>query len=215
MKATYFTSGAAFRAWLEKNHAEHDELLVGFHKRATGAPSLTWNESVDAALCFGWIDGVRRGVDDARYTIRFTPRRKTSIWSVKNIKRMQELLAEGLVSAAGRAAFEARRADRTALYSFEQRTRPELAGAQLAALQANAKAWAWWQTQAPSYQRAASHWVISAKREETRASRLAVLIKDSAAGLRIAPMRPYPKPTPKPKPKPTPKPSPKPKPKRS
>jgi uncharacterized protein YdeI (YjbR/CyaY-like superfamily) len=204
MKATYFASGAAFRAWLEANHETADEKLVGFYKRATGTPSLTWNESVDAALCFGWIDGVRKGVDDARYTIRFTPRRKGSIWSVKNIKRMQELLAEGLVSAAGRAAFEARRADRTALYSFEQRTRPELTGEQLAALQANAKAWAWWQTQAPSYQRAASHWVISAKREETRATRLAILIKDAAAGLRIGPMRwtPKPKPTPKPRPKP-------------
>jgi uncharacterized protein YdeI (YjbR/CyaY-like superfamily) len=189
----YFASPAAWRAWLEAHHADEDAVVFGFWKRASGKPSLTWNESVDAALCFGWIDGKRQNVDANRYTIRFSKRRPGSHWSVKNIARMKELIAEGLVAPAGMAAFEARRDDRTAVYSFEQRKAPAFSAAQAARFRKHANAWSWFSSQAPYYQRAVTHWVISAKREETQASRLSTLIADSAAGRRIAGMRPGPR----------------------
>ena len=189
-RAKYFASATEWREWLAAHHAAEDALVVGFHKRATKKPSMTWAESVDVALCFGWIDGVRHRVDAGRYTIRFCRRRATSIWSAKNIKRIQELIAAGLVAPAGVAAFAARRADRSAVYSFERRTAPAFTAAQKKAFKANAKAWTWFSSQGAYYQRAATHWVISAKREETRASRMKTLIADSAAGRRIPPMRP-------------------------
>jgi uncharacterized protein YdeI (YjbR/CyaY-like superfamily) len=193
-KAVYFASAAAFRDWLAANHASATELLVGFHKVGSGKPTLTWPESVDAALCYGWIDGRRTGVDATRYTIRFTPRRPSSIWSLRNIGRMKELLAAGLVAPAGERAFAARRDDRTAVYSFERRTAPELTAAQTTAFRANAAAWTYWSARSPSYRRAATHWVISAMRETTQASRLATLIADSARGRAIKPLaRPTPK----------------------
>lgn len=184
----YFTSAAEFRAWLAGNHAKATELVVGFHKRATGKPSMTWNESVDEALCFGWIDGVRRSVDGERYTIRFTPRRPRSIWSHKNIARIRELIAEGRVKPPGLAAFEARSADRSGVYSFEQRKTLAFSPAQRKQLAANKAAAAFFSAQPAWYQRACVHWVVSAKRDETKRKRLATLIADSAAGRTVKPL---------------------------
>jgi uncharacterized protein YdeI (YjbR/CyaY-like superfamily) len=188
-EATYFESPAAFRRWLTAHHAGASELLVGFHKRATGRPSLTWPESVDEALCFGWIDGVRRRVDDARYTIRFTPRRAGSIWSAVNVARAKALLEAERLTPAGKAAFDARADDRTALYAYEQRQAAALDPAQMNALRSVRAAWAFYQGQPPSYRRTAAHWVTSARREETRASRLATLVACSARGEEIPPLR--------------------------
>jgi uncharacterized protein YdeI (YjbR/CyaY-like superfamily) len=163
-------------------------VLVGFHKRHTGRPTLTWPESVDEALCFGWIDGVRHRVDEGRYTIRFTPRRRHSIWSRNNVRRVAELAAEGRMRPAGERAFEARRADRSGLYSFEQAS-IAFAPAEIDHFKADAAAWAFFCAQPPGYRKVATHWVTSAKRPETRAKRLGTLIADSAAGQRIAVLR--------------------------
>ncbi len=187
--ATYFASPAAFRRWLAAHHAKRADLVVGFHKRATGRPTLTWSESVDEALCFGWIDGVRHRVDDDRYTIRFTPRRPASIWSAINIAKIAALTEAGKMRAAGQRAFAARRADRSAIYSFERAQAATLAPADQQRFEANRAAWAYFSAQAPWYRRTAYHWVISAKRDETRAKRLDMLIADSAAGRPIKPLR--------------------------
>ena len=186
--AMYFESPLAFRRWLEKHHESAPELLVGFHKRHTGRPTLTWPESVDEALCFGWIDGIRRSVDAERYTIRFTPRRRHSVWSLINVKRVAALTEEGRMRAAGLRAFEARRADRTGVASFE-RPLQTLAPDELRQFKRNAAAWRFWEAQPPGYRKTATHWVVSAKRPETRAKRLGVLIDDSAAELRIGLLR--------------------------
>jgi uncharacterized protein YdeI (YjbR/CyaY-like superfamily) len=184
MKPVYFSSPEEFRAWLEAHHATEQEILVGFHKVHSKKPSMTWSESVDQALCFGWIDGVRRSVDQDRYTIRFTPRRSRSIWSKVNIRKVGELRAAGLMAPAGEKAFAAREEKRSGVYSFEQRPR-ELSSAYLKLLKANPKAWKFLQTQAPYYRRTMAFWVMSAKREETRLKRLARLIADSAASRRV------------------------------
>jgi uncharacterized protein YdeI (YjbR/CyaY-like superfamily) len=163
--------------------------LVGFYKKGSGKPSITWPESVDEALCFGWIDGIRRTIDDESYVIRFTPRRKRSIWSEVNTKRMKELLRLGRVQPAGVRTFEARDPKRSAMYSYEQRKKDErLAPAYVAKLKANRKAWTFFRSQAPWYQRTVSRWVMSAKKEETRLRRLATLIDDSAHQRRIGPL---------------------------
>ena len=185
MKATFFAAPADLRRWFEKNAAKRTELLVGFRKRATGVPSITWPESVDQALCFGWIDGVRRRIDDTAYSIRFTPRRKGSVWSVINIARVKELAAAGLMTTAGLRAFEARRDDRSAIYAYEQRRSAALDPEQEKRFKKNAKAWRFFSAQPPWYRRNATHWVTSAKKEETRERRLATLIADSAAGRTI------------------------------
>jgi uncharacterized protein YdeI (YjbR/CyaY-like superfamily) len=187
-KPRYFAAPADLRAWLAANHATARELLVGFHKVGSGKPSITWPQSVDQALCFGWIDGVRRSLGATAYTIRFTPRRPRSIWSRVNTKRFAALEAEGQVAAAGRAAFAARDAKRSGVYSFEQATPPAFAPAQLEALRANTKAWAFFTSRPPWYQRAATHWVVSAKKPETRDKRLSTLIADSATGRTVAPL---------------------------
>jgi uncharacterized protein YdeI (YjbR/CyaY-like superfamily) len=184
----FFATPDAFRAWLAQHHDSADELLVGFHKKASGAPSITWPESVDEALCFGWIDGVRRSIDDDRYTIRFTPRRARSIWSQKNLARYRELDTEGRVEPAGRRAFEGRDEARTRQYSFEQDA-AEFTAAQAKAFRANTDAWAFFRSQPPSYRKPATWWVVSAKKEETRARRLATLIDDSTRGVRIKQLR--------------------------
>jgi uncharacterized protein YdeI (YjbR/CyaY-like superfamily) len=185
MKPTFFETPADFRKWLEKNHDKSPELLVGFYKKGSGRPSITWPESVDEALCFGWIDGIRRTIDDESYSIRFTPRRPRSIWSAVNLKRVAELTKLGRMHASGVRAFEARDPKRD-LYSFEQRNEGQkLAPEYQAKLQANRKAWTFFQAQAPYYQRMASWYVMSAKKEETRLKRLARLIDDSAHGRRI------------------------------
>jgi len=190
MEPTFFATPAQFRAWLEEHHDSASELLVGFYKKGSGRPSITWPESVDQALCFGWIDGVRRSLGDEAYTIRFTPRRSRSIWSAVNVARMQELTADGLVHPAGTAAFERRSDDRTAIYSYEQRKRARLPDDYEERLRANPAAAAFFDSRPPSYRRAATHWVISAKREATRERRLAQLIEDSAAGRTVAPLTP-------------------------
>jgi uncharacterized protein YdeI (YjbR/CyaY-like superfamily) len=187
-KPRYFATPADFRAWLAANHASAPELLVGFYKVDSGKPSITWPQSVDQALCFGWIDGVRRSLGADAYTIRFTPRRPRSIWSAVNTRRFAALEAEGQVAAAGRAAFAAREAKRAGVYSFEQAKPPALAPAQRKLLRANAKAWAFFNSRPPWYQRTATHWVVSAKKPETRDKRLQTLIADSAAGRTIGPL---------------------------
>ena len=182
--ARYFSSPAQLRQWFDRHHADADELLVGYHKRSTGRATVTWPESVDEALCFGWIDGVRRSVDDERYTIRFTPRRARSIWSKKNLARMDELIAEGRVHPAGRRVFESRDRERTNQYSFEQE-HTAFDADQERAFRANKRAWRFFSAQPPSYRRPATWWVVSAKRADTKARRLATLIDDSANGRRI------------------------------
>jgi uncharacterized protein YdeI (YjbR/CyaY-like superfamily) len=188
MEPTFFATPEDFRAWLEAHHETESELLVGFQKKGSGRPSITWPESVDQALCFGWIDGVRRRVDDERYSIRFTPRKQRSTWSAVNVRRVGELEAEGLMCPAGRAAFERRTEDRTGIYSHERRRAAAFEPEQERAFKADERAWAWFRDQAPSYRRAATHWVISAKKPETRERRLQRLIEDSAAGRTVPPL---------------------------
>lgn len=188
LDATHFTTPAEFRAWLASNHDRADVLWVGFWKKATGRPSITWSEAVEQALCYGWIDGVRRSIDDERYANRFTPRRPGSIWSARNLATYAELDRRGEIAAPGRAVFERRDPEKTNRYSFE-RERAELSEEYRRLLEANEAAWTFFRSQPPSYRKTATHWVMSAKREETRRRRLATLIADSAAGLRIKPLR--------------------------
>jgi uncharacterized protein YdeI (YjbR/CyaY-like superfamily) len=188
MEPTFFATPADFRAWFEANHADHGELLVGFHKKGSGRPSITWPESVDEALCFGWIDGVRRSIDGDSYSIRFTPRKPRSIWSAVNTRRAQELIEEGRMTPPGLAALERRDEKRSGVYSFERGEAAKLDAEQERRFRAAAGAWEWFQSRPPSYRRAALHWVVSAKRAETRERRLATLIEDSANGRTIKPL---------------------------
>lgn len=184
MEPTFFPTPAAFRRWLEKNHDKSPELLVGFYKKDSGKPSITWPESVDQALCFGWIDGVRRRIDDVSYSIRFTPRKPISNWSAINIARVAELTKLGQMRPAGLHAFEQRREDKSAIYAYENAVRT-LDPADEKTFRANRKAWQFFNAQAPSYCRVCIYWVTSGKKEETRARRLATLIDDSANGRRV------------------------------
>lgn len=184
MKPTFFPTPAAFRRWLQKNHHKATELLVGFYKKDSGKKSITWPESVDQALCFGWIDGVRRRIDDISYSIRFTPRRRGSIWSAVNIRRATALAEEGLMSPTGLRAFEARDEKKSAIYAYENAPRTLPPDAEKT-FRANKKAWEYFNAQPLWYRRVVTHWVVSAKKEETRARRLATLIADSAAGRRV------------------------------
>ena len=186
MKPIFFATAGELRAWLEENHATATELFVGFYKRGSGKSSITWQELVDEELCFGWIDGVRQGIDDITYSNRITPRTPRSTWSATNIARAKELIRLGRMRPAGLKAFERRTDARSAIYSYEQRKTAHLDPAAERTFRANRKAWTFFQAQAPSYQRTAIWWVISAKREETRRRRLATLIDDSAHGRRIA-----------------------------
>jgi len=186
---TYFETPQAFRAWLDKHHATAERLWVGYWKKATGRPSVTWEETVDQALCFGWIDGIRKRVDDEAYTIRFTPRRPTSIWSRRNIERFAAMTQAGQVAPAGKQAYAKRTADKSGVYSFERGDPPELTAEFLARLEANPAAWKDWEARPPGYRKQVVHWVMSAKREETRERRLASLIADSVAGRKVKPLR--------------------------
>lgn len=181
MKPTFFPSPADFRKWLQRHAAEAQELLVGFYKAGTGRPSITWPESVDEALCFGWIDGVRKRVDDVSYTIRFTPRKPGSVWSAVNIRRARALIEQKRMTALGLAAYEARRENKSGVYSYEQRP-TELTAPYAGMLARNATATRFFERQTSSYRRAAIWWVISAKREETRLKRARTLIDLSARG---------------------------------
>jgi uncharacterized protein YdeI (YjbR/CyaY-like superfamily) len=182
MEPTFFATPREFRAWLAEHHEHGRELLVGFYKKGSGRPSITWPESVDQALCFGWIDGVRRRIDDDSYSIRFTPRKPRSIWSSVNIKRAGELAELGLMHPAGLRAFEQRDEARSAIYAYEQRHDVALSGEQEQRFRATPGAWEFFQAQPAWYRRTALWWVVSAKKEETRAQRLDTLIADSAEG---------------------------------
>jgi uncharacterized protein YdeI (YjbR/CyaY-like superfamily) len=179
-KPQFFPDPAGWRAWLKKHHASTDELWVGFYKRDSGRPSITWPESVDGALCFGWIDGVRKRIDAFSYKIRFTPRKPRSTWSAINIKRATELSKLGLMHPAGLAAFEKREGTRSAIYAYEQRKTARLPPAFEKQFRDSAEAWSFFQAQAPWYQRTSIYWVISAKRLETQVKRLALLMSHSA-----------------------------------
>lgn len=186
--AIYFPSAAAFGEWLRVHHETASEVLVGYWKTGTGRPSMTWSASVDEALCYGWIDGVRRSVDAERYTIRFTPRKRGSNWSAVNVKKVQALTAAGRMAPAGVAAWEARDEAKTAIYAYERAT-AALSPAEVRAFKARRAAWQWFEAQPAGYRRLVTHWVTSAKRSETRARRLATLIADAAEGRRIAQLR--------------------------
>ncbi len=188
MKPTFFKTQADVRAWFEKNHDTTTEFLIGFYKKDSGKGGITYQNALDEALCFGWIDGIRKAYDEHSYTIRFTPRKKRSIWSAVNIEHATRLEQAGKMHAAGLAAFHGRDKKLTNQYSFENKER-KLDAAHEKLFRANKKAWAWFSKQAPSYQHAASWWVISAKQEATRVKRLETLIRDSEAGVKVAPLR--------------------------
>jgi uncharacterized protein YdeI (YjbR/CyaY-like superfamily) len=181
---TFFKTPAEFRRWLDKNHAGTTELWVAFYKRDSGHASITWPEAVDEALCYGWIDGVRKSIDDVSYTIRFTPRKAASIWSMVNIRRVNELITLGRMTPRGLEAFASRDEKRAKKYSYENRPR-ELGDVYKKKFRANKKAWEFYQEQAPWYRRTSSFWVVSAKQEETRLRRLEQLIACSAKSQRL------------------------------
>ena len=184
MKIKYFKSATDFRRWLEKNHATTRELWVGYYKKASGQPTITWPESVDEALCFGWIDGIRRSVDDGRYMIRFTPRRRGSIWSAVNIKRARELREKRLMELPGMAAFDARKENKSGIYSYEQRS-VILDAPYERRLKKNKTAWDFFYAQPLSYRKAIGWWIVSAKQEATRLKRVEKLISESARRKRL------------------------------
>jgi uncharacterized protein YdeI (YjbR/CyaY-like superfamily) len=189
MKPTFFPTRAAFRRWLEQHHGNESELWVGFYKKSSGKPSITWPEAVDQLLCFGWIDGVRKSLDDESYVIRVTPRKPGSIWSAVNVKRAKELVERGLMHEAGQRVFSVRDLKKTNRHSFE-RAQAKLNRAMEKEFRTNKKAWKFFQLQPPGYRRTILWWVMSAKQEATREKRLKIVIGDSEAGWRVDLMRP-------------------------
>lgn len=189
MKPLFFATPGKLRAWFDAHHDRSTELWVGFYKTGSGKPSVTWPDVVDCALCFGWIDGLRKSIDETRWMIRVTPRKPRSIWSANNITRIEKLRKAGLMHPRGLAAFEGRDAKRSNLYSYERGNAKTLSDEYAAMLRKNGKARAFFEAQAQWYQRQSSFWVMSAKKEETRLRRLETLIADSAAGRLIAPAR--------------------------
>jgi uncharacterized protein YdeI (YjbR/CyaY-like superfamily) len=185
----FFETPAELRAWLEANHDSATELWIGRYKKGSGKASVTWPEIVDQVLCFGWIDGVGKRIDDEVFAQRITPRTKTSTWSKVNINKVAELEAAGLMADAGRAAFAARTDANSGIYSHEQDEPAAFTPAQEELFKRNEAAWTAWEAMAPSYRKQAVHWVTSAKQEETRTSRLATLIEDTANGDRVKPFR--------------------------
>ena len=184
MDVIYFSDELEFRKWLDKNHNEEKELLIGFYKVGSGKPSMTWSQSVDQAICYGWIDGIRRSVDAERYTIRFTPRKRTSIWSDINIKKVEDLTAKGLMKPAGIEIFKLRRDSHSGIYSHEK-AEEKLSAEFEKKFKANKKAWEFSQSQAPSYKKVLYHHIMTARQEKTRISRLEKLISKSEKGLRV------------------------------
>ena len=185
----FFQTGADLREWLAANHDTADEVLVGMYRKASGRPSITWPEVVDEVLCYGWIDGIRRGIDETSYMNRITPRRKGSNWSAVNIRRVGELEAAGRMTDAGRRAFALRDEAKSRIYSYE-REASTFDDAAEATFQANKDAWSWFEGAAPYYRKAAVYWVMSAKRPETRARRLATLIEHAEKGRKVPPLTP-------------------------
>jgi len=184
LKPKFFKAPSDLRKWFAAHHAGESELWVGFYKKDSGKASITWPQSVDEALCFGWIDGIRKSIDDVSYMIRFTPRKSRTTWSTVNIKRAGELTEQGLMQPAGLKAFAVRQENRSGIYSYEQRS-PELPDQYRKILQKNSSAWKFFDAQPPSYRKAANWWVQSAKKEETRFKRLDKLIQHSARAERI------------------------------
>ncbi|HWM92332.1 MAG TPA: YdeI/OmpD-associated family protein [Thermoanaerobaculia bacterium] len=180
----FFSTPSEFRAWLEKHHEREKELLVGFYKKGSGKPSITWPESVDEALCFGWIDGVRKSLGEESYMIRFTPRKPSSNWSAVNVARVEELSREGRMRPAGLKAFEERSEAKTGIYAYEQKDAATLEKAEERQFKANKPAWEFFHSQPAWYRKTAIWRVVSAKKEETRKKRLATLIEESAQGRR-------------------------------
>jgi uncharacterized protein YdeI (YjbR/CyaY-like superfamily) len=181
----YFATADAFRAWLEAHAATASELLVGFHKVGSGRPSMRWSESVDEALCFGWIDGVRKRIDDQRYSIRFSPRQPTSIWSAVNIAKVEQLQAQGRMTKAGADAFARRTTARSVVYAYEQAESAALTAAELRSFKRSKAAWTYFEATPPGYRKVVLHWITRAKRADTRASRLAQLVQACAEGRRL------------------------------
>ena len=190
MKPRFFRNQSEFAKWLEKNHDRATEVWVGYYKKKSGRKGITWPESVEVALRFGWIDSVRRGINEDSYTNRFTPRRPGSNWSAVNIKKAQELIELGLMHPAGKKAFEARTDARSGVYSYEQRHAAKLDGEQERSFRRNNKAWEFFQSRSPSYRTSAIYWVTTAKKEETRKRRLATLIECSAKSETVPPLTP-------------------------
>lgn len=184
MNPRFFKNQIAFRNWLKKNHNKETELLVGFYKVKSGKLNMTWSQSVDEALCYGWIDGIRRSLDEESYCIRFTPRRSNSIWSAVNIKKVEELSKKGLMQSAGLAIYKLRKESDSKGYNHEN-VLLKLSGEFEKKLKSNKKAWDFFQTMPPSYRKLATNWIMSAKREETRIKRLKILIADSEVGNKI------------------------------
>jgi len=185
MNPNFFKTQADFRQWLASNHNKEKELLVGFYKTGSGKESMTWPQSVDEALCFGWIDGVRKSVDSERYTIRFTPRKPNSIWSAININKIEKLMAQKLVMPEGLAAFEKRTESKSRIYSHEQKDVAKLSPEMEAEFKAKKAAWEFFNKQAPSYQKVILHWITSAKQEKTRLQRFVKLLQASIQGKRV------------------------------
>lgn len=184
MEPKFFETQEAFRDWLEAHHQSEAELWVGYFKKATKIPSITWPESVSEALCYGWIDGIRKSIDDKRYRVRFTPRKPKSIWSAANLNQVAELIKENRMKPMGIAAFERREAAKSEIYVYEQKN-VQFDKEYEVEIQNNPEAWSFFDQLAPSYKRQSIWWVMSAKREETRLKRLVVLIESSADGLKI------------------------------
>lgn len=181
MEPIFFAKQSDFRKWLLKNHKKETELIVGYYKVDSGKPSITWPQSVDEALCFGWIDGVRHSIDQYAYQIRFTPRKPTSIWSAVNIKKVDELTKKGLMYPAGIAAFEKRKDDKSKIYAFENEE-VKLSAEFEKLFKANKKAWNYFQTLAPTYRKPTMKYIMSAKQHVTQLKRLNEVISDCEAG---------------------------------
>ncbi|MEV4637500.1 YdeI/OmpD-associated family protein [Actinoplanes sp. NPDC049548] len=188
MEPVFFASEAELRAWFEQHHADATELFVGYYKKHTGRPTVKHTEAIAQALCFGWIDSIGRRIDEDRYQVRFTPRRKGSVWSSVNVAKVAELTEAGLMHPAGLQAFETRKPGKVAAYSYEQPADAVLDEQQKARFRGEEEAWRWFSAQSASYRRAAVHWVVSAKRAETRERRFAQLLADSAAGRTVPPL---------------------------
>jgi uncharacterized protein YdeI (YjbR/CyaY-like superfamily) len=184
VKPLFFETASGFRKWLDKNHQKETELLVGFYKVGSGKPSMTWSDSVDQALCYGWIDGVRKSMGDESYTIRFTPRKSASIWSTININKIEELTRKGFMQPAGIESFSKRSEKKSGIYSHENELK-KLDAAYEKKFRSNKKAWDFFQSQPPSYKKVAIHLILTAKQEKTRLSRLEKYIIESAAGKRV------------------------------
>jgi uncharacterized protein YdeI (YjbR/CyaY-like superfamily) len=190
MRPRFFAKPSELRTWLVQHHDKMNELCVGFYKRGSGKPSITWPEAVDAALCFGWIDGVRKSIDETSYTIRLTPRKARSTWSAINIMKVRELTKRGLMHPKGLEAFQLRTKERSRIYSYEQRHNAKLDSQYKTKLRTCKKAYEFFRRQAPWYQRTCIFWVMNAKKEETRLKRLATLIECSREGRSIKPLTP-------------------------